>query len=239
MAHTACDVPVTTKPDAHDFRKTAETFRPGAKTLPQTLFCFTGDFCRRAGEDLRETMGVGRASEPDRRTPAIILLQRVAGESLIVCATSDGAIRAFYNVCRHRGTRFAKTRNGHVRAIQCPYHAWTYGLDGRLIGAPHMDEVPGFDKADYPLQPREPWALGRFHLRESGERQSAPLEEWFAPLAGKFSHWNLPALRSAKRIEYDVRANWKLIFRELFGVLSLPGRASGVVESFALRFRGE
>ena len=51
------------------------------------------------------------------------------------------------------GRDFSKS-SWHSAAIQCPYHAWTYGLDGRLIGAPHMDEVPGFNKADYPLHPR-------------------------------------------------------------------------------------
>ena len=62
-------------------------------------------------------------------------------------------MRAFYNVCRHRGTRLCTEASGHFAgSIQCPYHAWTYDLDGRLIGAPHMDEVPHFDKADYPLQ---------------------------------------------------------------------------------------
>ena len=60
-------------------------------------------------------------------------------------------LRGFYNVCRHRGTRLCEEARGHGAVIQCPYHAWTYGLDGRLVGAPHMDEVPDFEKADYSL----------------------------------------------------------------------------------------
>ena len=75
----------------------------------------------------------------------------VAKESLIIARDKSNEVRGFYNVCRHRGTRLCEDQSGHVSAIQCPYHAWTYGLDGRLIGAPHMDEVPGFDKADYSL----------------------------------------------------------------------------------------
>ena len=112
---------------------------------------------------------------------------------------------------------------GHCSAIQCPYHAWTYGLDGRLIGAPHMDDVPGFDKADYSLASGESRTLGRIHLRESRKRIAMPLEEWFAPLNGKFSHWNMPILRSAKRIEYDVRANWKLMFENYSECYHCPG----------------
>src|SRR5207253_11318783 len=147
--------------------------------------------------------------------------------SLIVIRGKSGEIRGFFNVCRHRGTRLKEDACGHTSAIQCPYHAWTYGLDGRLIGAPHMDEVPGFDKADYSLHPVNLglWEGFMFvNLAEAGplasvlspkwERRNKgefiSLEDWFAPLAGKFSHWNIPKLRSAKRIEYDVRANWKL-----------------------------
>src|SRR5207253_640416 len=73
-------------------------------------------------------------------------VQEVAGESLIIVRDKGGKWLAFYNVCRHRGTRLREDRPGqaapgHVSAIQCPYHAWTYGLDGRLLGTPHMDEV--------------------------------------------------------------------------------------------------
>jgi Rieske 2Fe-2S family protein len=73
------------------------------------------------------------------------------GKALIVVRDQKLAVRGFYNVCRHRGTRLKEDNCGHVAAIQCPYHAWTYGLDGRLIGAPHMDDVEGFDRADYSL----------------------------------------------------------------------------------------
>ena len=123
----------------------------------------------------------------------------------------DEKLRGFYNVCRHRGSRLIENRNGQSAAIQCPYHAWAYGLDGRLLGAPHMDDVPGFNKADYSLHPVN-LALWEGFIFVNLADSPASLEQWFAPLAGKFSRWNLAALRSAKRIEYDVQANWKLIF---------------------------
>src|SRR6202011_1188720 len=130
----------------------------------------------------------------------------VAGESLIVTRDQRPTIHGFYNVCRHRGTRLKEDACGHASAIQCPYHAWTYGLDGRLIGAPHMDEVPGFDKADYSLHAVNLGLWEGFIFVNLADKP-IPLEEWFAPLAGKFSHWNLSILRLAKRIDYDVRAN--------------------------------
>lgn len=145
------------------------------------------------------------------------LTTEVGGESLIIVRDKRGAIHGFYNVCRHRGSRLIENRNGQSTAIQCPYHAWTYSLDGRLIGAPHMDEVPGFDKAEYSLHAVNLGLWEGFifvNLADASTLRGGytSLEDWFALLAGKFSRWNLPALRSAKRIEYEVRANWKLIF---------------------------
>jgi len=139
-------------------------------------------------------------------------LTELAGESLIIVREQRGEIRAFYNVCRHRGTRLCEKNKGQFRqTIQCPYHAWTYGLDGRLVGAPHMDECQGFDKADYSLN-KVHTGLWEGFIFVNLYKAPMPLERVFAPLAGKFRHWNLPNLRSAKRIEYDVRSNWKLIF---------------------------
>ena len=149
-------------------------------------------------------------------------------ESLIVIRDKNGEVRGFYNVCRHRGTRLCEARNGHLSAIQCPYHAWTYGLDGRLIGAPHMDEVPGFDKADYSLHRVNLGLWEGFifvNLADASTERGGyrSLEDWFAPLAGKFTHWNMSILRPAKRIEYDVRANWKLMFENYSECYHCPG----------------
>jgi glycine betaine catabolism A len=154
--------------------------------------------------------------------PGDYFLSTIGGESLIVVRDQKLAVRGFYNVCRHRGTRLKEDGCGRVAAIQCPYHAWTYGLDGRLIGAPHMDDVEGFDRADYSLNSVN---LGLFEgfIFVNLEANPKPLQEWFAPLTGKFSHWNLPDLRSAKRIEYDVRANWKLIFENYSECYHCPG----------------
>ena len=67
-------------------------------------------------------------------------LREIANESIIVVRSDAGAVEAFYNVCRHRGTRLCSVAEGNFAGrIQCPYHGWTYALDGRLLGAPHMD----------------------------------------------------------------------------------------------------
>src|SRR5262249_8131068 len=74
----------------------------------------------------------------------------LGGESIIVTRDTSGDIRALFNVCRHRGTRLSDRPDGHfVERIQCPYHAWTYDLGGRLLAAPHMP--PDFCKDEHPL----------------------------------------------------------------------------------------
>ncbi len=154
---------------------------------------------------------IGRSQQID--APGSYFLQQVGAENLIVLRDRAGQARAFYNVCRHRGTQIcAETPGQLARSIQCPYHAWTYGLDGRLLGAPNMQEVAGFDKADYPLLSAAvaEWEGFIFvNLSASPQR----FEAAYAPLLGKFSRWQLPKLHVAHRLEYDVAANWKLIFQ--------------------------
>jgi Rieske 2Fe-2S family protein len=211
MLHTACEVPVTQTQAAATFRKTAETFEPGAKSLPQRYFVSPEVFAQEKERIFsRQWVLVGHQSGIAQSGDYFI--SEVADESLIVVRDKRGEIRGFYNVCRHRGSRLIESRNGQLSvAIQCPYHAWTYALDGRLLGAPHMDDVPDFNKADYSLHPVNVAIWEGFIFLNLAD-SAASLEKWFAPLAGKFSRWKSPTLRSAKRIEYGVRANWKLIF---------------------------
>src|SRR5438093_2381785 len=211
------------------FRKTAETFQAGARPLPQRNFVSPAVFAEEQEKVFsKQWVLVGHQSQIAKSGD--YFTAEVAGESLIIVRDKRAEICGFYNVCRHRGSRLIENRKGQLSAaIQCPYHAWTYGLDGRLLGAPHMDDVLGFNKADYSLRPvnvalwegfifvnlAEAGALTSILSQRERRKQDGfvSLEDWFAPLAGKFARWNLPALLSARRIEYDVRANWKLIFQ--------------------------
>ncbi len=99
----------------------------------------------------RMWLAAGRAPELDQ--PGAFIRRDVAGASVLIVRAGDGSIEAFHNVCRHRGTRLCTEERGRFQgSIQCPYHAWTYGLDGRLMAAPQMDEVDGFDRSEYPLR---------------------------------------------------------------------------------------
>lgn len=137
-------------------------------------------------------------------------LREVAGESLIVTRGRQGGIAAFYNVCRHRGTRLCAEAAGtfHGR-IQCPYHGWSYGLDGRLLGAPHMEGV-AFSREQYPLHAvrTEVWDGHVFlHLG----KKPAALARQLGDLPKKFAPWRMQDLRLGRRVVYDVKANWKLV----------------------------
>src|SRR5687768_4508999 len=193
------------------FRKTAESFQVGARTLPRAHYVSPTVF---ADEQAKLFGGlwncVGRASSV--ASPGHYVTRDVAGESLIVVRGTDARLRAFFNVCRHRGTRLCAGRSGHLDGtIQCPYHAWTYALDGQLVGAPHMQEVADFARDDYPLHEAAlaEWS-GFVFVNISSQPQ--PFAEWFAPLINRLDRFALTELRTIHSVEYDVRANWKLVF---------------------------
>src|SRR5215813_11474787 len=199
------------------FRKTTDTVADGARALAQPYFVSAEIFAHEQ-ENIFSKQWVLLGHQSQIAQAGEYFIAEIANESLIVVRDKRGEIQGFYNVCRHRGSRLVEDKNGRLSVgIQCPYHAWTYALDGRLLGAPHMDDVPSFNKTDYGLHPVKLAAWEGFifvNLSDASTQNGShvSLDEWFAPLAGKFSRWNLPMLRSVKRIEYDVRANWKLIF---------------------------
>src|SRR5258705_5820052 len=145
-------------------------------------------------------------------------VRTLADESVIVTRDASGAIHALFNVCRHRGTRLCEQIEGHfVERIQCPYHNWTYDLQGRLLAAPHMP--PGFCKDEYPLHRAgcEIWDghifvfLGPTQPALPGSPALPALRDQLADLPEQFAAWQMGDLRLGRRIVYDVKANWKLI----------------------------
>jgi Rieske 2Fe-2S family protein len=211
---------------ARVFRRTTDTFSSGSKSLPQPYFVAPEVFAEEQAKIFaKQWLLVGHQNQI--ANSGDYFLTQIGEEGLIIVRDKADVVRGFFNVCRHRGTRLCERENGHLSAIQCPYHAWTYGLDGRLVGAPHMDEVPGFDKAEYSLHPVELGLWEGFilvNLRDaSTERGCYSLEKWFAPLNDKFSNWNMSILQPLKRIEYDVRANWKLMFENYSECYHCPG----------------
>ena len=161
----------------------------------------------------------GRAEQVGN--PGDFFVRELLGERIVI-TRGPASVNAFYNVCRHRGTQLCTEANGTFPgSIQCPYHAWTYDLDGRLIGAPHMDEVPHFRKADYPLHGVGA-ALWDGHIFINLDPQAATLEAQLGALPARFRSWRMEDLRLGHRIVYDVRANWKLIVQNYNECLHCP-----------------
>ncbi len=150
--------------------------------------------------------------------PGAYRVVTIGQESIIVVRDKESVLHAFFNVCRHRGARLCPEESGHLKgSIQCKYHAWTYGLDGRLIGAPNVLNDQQFDRVAFGLIPiaLQVWE-GLIWLNladEPGpcmEQIGGPISERFgsyAPLA----RYGVGELRVGKSIAYDVKANWKLI----------------------------
>jgi Rieske 2Fe-2S family protein len=169
----------------------------------------------------RMWIAAARAEQLDG--PGAFVRRDVAGASILIVRGADGTIRAFHNVCRHRGTRICTEHGGTFHgSIQCPYHAWTYGLDGRLLAAPQMDEVAGFDRSEYPLRSIacETWD-GHVFINMSPDAPE-PLAHQLGALPRRFASWRMQDLRLAHRIEYDVATNWKLVVQNYNECLHCP-----------------
>ena len=194
------------------FLKTTQIAINGAKTLPRHYYVAPEVFQKEAERIFaRRWLCVGR--EDRIPAPGDYFLQPVGNESIIILRDKAGALRAHYNVCRHRGTRLCEEHSGRFsETIQCPYHAWTYALDGRLIGAPSSGDIEGFSKSDYPLHNVAIQSWEGF-LFINLDQEPEPFAKAFERLVGRFTRFNLPNLAVARTIEYDVRANWKLLFQ--------------------------
>lgn len=137
----------------------------------------------------------------------------IEGESLIATRDREGVLHVFYNVCRHRGTRLCSAEEGMFgKYVVCPYHAWSYSLDGSLAAAPHMDDAPCFERKEFGLV-EIAFVEWEGQILVNFAEHPEPFEEALAPLIDKFTRWGLPDLRPVHRTVYEIRANWKLILQ--------------------------
>jgi len=163
----------------------------------------------------------GRAH--DLASPGDYVLAEVAGESMIVVRDAQGAVRAYANVCRHRGTRLIEKAQGRLagHAIQCPYHAWTYGLDGALRSSPGMERSEGFARAEHGLiEVRAQQWDG--HVFVNLAHGGASLVTHLGDLPARLRPWGMADLVAVHEIVYSVAANWKLIIQNYSECLHCP-----------------
>ncbi len=168
------------------------------------------------------------------------------GESVIVIRGDDGEVRAFVNVCRHRGSRLVDGAGGCAKVLTCPYHAWSYGRDGRLVGVPHRDEYPGLQPETLGLHPV---ALEQWHgfLFVTLEPQSAHPElvegsvaEMMAPYEDEVAPYRFEDLRVIGRVTIRPRPlNWKTIADNYSDGLHIPIGHPGLTRLFGKNYRIE
>ena len=199
-------------------------------------------------EQIFESMWFCAARSAELATPGQFKTVQVGRESVLVVRGRDGALRAFLNVCRHRGATLCTEASGEVkRSLQCPYHAWTYALDGKLIAAPNLASLKeasgeGIDRYRYGLVPvaltewlgyawvclaDDPPSFADEVVGEATRRLGDP---------AAIDHYGIDELTVGRRMVYDVAANWKLIvenFMECYHCATIHPELTEVLPEFA------
>ncbi|HZY71019.1 MAG TPA: aromatic ring-hydroxylating dioxygenase subunit alpha [Thermoplasmata archaeon] len=157
----------------------------------------------------RNWLCVGRAEQVPE--PGEFFTQEVGSEGLAFVRGADGTLHGFYNTCRHRGTRILTEPRGRaLAAITCPYHAWSYSLDGRLVGAGHTAELTNFRKEEFGLYPVRTETWGGF-VWANLDAEAAPLRTSIGGFIDRVGAIPLADLRVGGRQTYEVEANWKIV----------------------------
>jgi len=198
---------------------------------------------------LLESMWVAVARVEDLKEPGDYQTVRVGRENVLVLRDGDQRLRAFLNVCRHRGARLCSEESGHLRrAVQCPYHAWTYALSGELISAPNRGEIPDLDRVRHGMLPvaLTEW-LGYAWVCLADEPP-----DFASSVGGQVAErlggpdvidlWKVDEARVGRRITYEVDANWKLIvenFMECYHCATIHPELTDVLPEFKLGYAAQ
>lgn len=155
------------------------------------------------------------------------------GESVIVIRGADGRLRAFTNVCRHRGSRIVDGTTGSAKKLVCPYHAWTYELDGRLSGVPDSASYPALEKDDNPLSSVDLDVWHGFAFVRLIDDGGPSVAEMMAPYEDLVTPYRFPDLRALGRVVLRPRAvNWKNIGDNYADGLHIPIAHDGLTRLF-------
>jgi choline monooxygenase len=146
--------------------------------------------------------------------PGQYVTAEIAGEPIVVVRGDDGVLRAFFNVCRHHAAAVMTAPAGQVRQLRCPYHGWTYGLDGALKGVPEFAGVCNFDRAGQGLVPV---AVGVWEklvfVNVAAHLDPGPtpsLADWLGAMAAQVAPLDLGSLTFVERRVFTLACNWKV-----------------------------
>jgi len=218
------------------------------RTLPTTWYR-SADIFRIEKERIfcREWLAVCR--EEELPLPGDSQVLDVLGESVLLVRNREGQLRAFYNVCRHRGARLCRAAGEKVaagrvalpggitagRLIVCPYHQWSYDFNGALIAAPHLGAGTGFNKQEFHLYPVAVETWGGFVFLNLTPSGASPLAAQLAGIPERLQRYPLADLSVGATIRYEVQANWKIIcenYNECYHCAGVHPELCAVVPSF-------
>jgi Rieske 2Fe-2S family protein len=185
-----------------------------ARHLPGSIYV-TDEYWGREKSQIftREWLMVCREEQVAR--PGDYVALRIMGESVLVVRTRDGSIKALANVCRHRGVEVARGA-GHTPMFVCPYHAWTYDLDGKLKSAPFMGAGRNAPENCNLLNYHVANWRGNIFVNLSGEPRD--FDEFIAPFERDFGFLGFEKTKLARIVEFDMRCNWKLSLENLIDI---------------------
>ncbi|MGE0212047.1 MAG: aromatic ring-hydroxylating dioxygenase subunit alpha [Parvibaculaceae bacterium] len=182
---------------------------------------------------------VGHVS--DVREPGMYFTDMVGEQPILVVRGQDGEVRAFYNVCQHRGHELLKGAGRlKTKGISCPYHAWLYRLDGTLAAAPMTGELKGFDKTDFKLKPVS-LGIAAGLIFVNLDSDCGPFEIEMQGFGRNIESF-LPGIADwvvAERLHYDIKANWKVVvdnFSEAYHIPIAHPQLSKVLEQEMVEF---
>jgi len=155
----------------------------------------------------RTWQAIGREDQLER--PGQYVTATVAGEPIVVVRGSDNQLRAFFNVCRHHAMTVMNEPCGTAKHLRCPYHGWTYNLEGELRGMTEFEGVCDFDRAKNGLVPVRVETWEKF-VFVNLDPQAAPLEDFLGELVARVQPLGLSGLKFVERRSYTQQCNWKV-----------------------------
>ncbi len=218
------------------YQKTRLPVAEATTLIPQSYYCEEYFWMEREKLWGNSWVCVGYTCQLER--PGDVLKVDCAGQSIIIVRDKQQRLNGFFNVCRHRAAELVTEEKSHCSVLRCPYHGWGYALDGRLLGAPYFQglDIPAaaaevfliraeekgtFCKEDYGLIPVqiETWG-GMIFCKLTPS--SLSLKDWLGDLPERYSRHPLLELKLARRVSYEIQANWKLVAENFMEYYHLP-----------------